>query len=173
VSVDNLLSARESLFSIGDNYKQFGSFYGETVFAFTSWDREQLVTLLSQEAHADGLEIVGPAPGFEPGKFQRTEIDLTLPADHFPNAGERLRDWLRSGYVPCNLRRTETGYQFDLPEKALKERVLFEGEYEETEETFRMHLAVGPKFDLLAFLQSFDSPRYSRLAEVRFSSLEW
>ena len=100
-------------------------------------------------------------------------IDMTLPVDWFPDAGERLRDYLRDSYVACNLRREGQGYRLDLPPKARKKRVLFDGEFEEVEGQFFARLVVGPKFDLLGFLKSFPQPERYRNAEVVVSALEW
>jgi hypothetical protein len=100
-------------------------------------------------------------------------LSLTLPVAHFPDAGQQLRDVLRTAYIPCNLRREGDGYRFDLPAKALKKRVLFQGRYEEVDDRYRIELQVSPKFDLLGYLRSFGAPERYRRAEVAVSELEW
>ena len=171
--VNNLLSARESLFTTKDNRRRYGPFHGETVFALRAWDTDEMLQTLLQGRQLGNLVILGLAEGFEPGKLRSMQIDLTLPADHFPSAGEQLRDFLRGAYVPCNLRREGSGYRFDLPPKARKKRVLFDGGFEEAEGGFIARLVVGPKFDLLGFLHSFPEPERHRRAKVAVSALKW
>ena len=170
--VDNLLSAQESLFTTRDNLRLYGPYYGETVFALRAWDADDVLQALLQD-HRLGDLILGLAEGYEPGRFQSMHIDMTLPVDWFPDAGERLRDYLRDSYVACNLRRENHGYRLDLPPKARKKRVLFDGEFEEVEGQFLARLVVGPKFDLLGFLKSFPQPERYRNTEVVVSALEW
>jgi radical SAM superfamily enzyme YgiQ (UPF0313 family) len=171
----NLLSARESLFTTGENRQRYPGFCGETVFALRAWDPEALVRALTDAA--GGFEpyfvFLSLAEGFEPGRFRRMGLSLTLPAVDFPDAGPRLRDFLRAAYVPCNVRREGAGFRFDLPPKALKKKVLFEGTYEQNGDRFTARLLVGPRFDLGGFLRSFGPPDRHRLAQVVVSGLEW
>lgn len=175
---DNLLSARESLFTTRENRRRYAGFYGETVFALKAWDSAALVhTLTTTEGSSDekvtGFEFLSLAEGFEPGRFRRMRLSLTLPVADFPDAGRRLLDFLRAAYVPCNVRREGAGYRFDLPAKALKKRVLFQGDYEQSADGFAARLVVGPKFDLHGFLRSFGEPDLHRLARVAISDVEW
>ncbi len=172
--MDNLLSARENLFTTRENRRRYGAFYGETVFALRAWDSEALVRFLTaaDEGIMPGFEFLSLAEGFEPGRFRHMQLFLTLPAADFPAAGRRLRDFLRAAYVPCNLRREGAGYRFELPAKARRKKVLFEGSYEQTADRFVARLVVGPKFDLLGFLRSFGEPERYRGAEVAISDLK-
>ncbi|HHS98377.1 MAG TPA: radical SAM protein [Chloroflexi bacterium] len=167
--VDNLLSARESLFTVGDNRKRYPhGLYGETVFAFRAWDAEALLEALATAGDRlqEFFDYLSPVEGFEPGRFSRATLGLILPADRFPDAAHRLRDFLRDSYVPCNLRREGERLYFDLPPKALRKRVLFAGWGRQEEGQCHLHLEIGPKFDLLSFLRSFEQPGADRLARM-------
>lgn len=174
--VDNLLSARESLFTVGENRKRYPhGLYGEAVFAFRAWDTDALLEAVA--AAGEKLEgfftYLSLVKDFEPGRFSRATLDLDLPIDRFPDAVLRLRDFLRAGYVPCNLRREGEYLRFDLPPRALRKRVLFEGEGRQEKDRYRLRLVVGPKFDLLGFLRSFDEPALYRLARVGVLDILW
>ena len=174
--VDNLLSARESLFTVGENRRRYPhGLYGETVFAFRAWDGEALLEALATAG--DRLQeffgYLSPVEDFEPGRFSRATLELDLPIDRFPDAVLRLRDFLRAGYVPCNLRREGDRLHLDLPPRALRKRVLFEGEGRQEKDRYRLRLVVGPKFDLLGFLRSFDEPALYRLARVGVLDILW
>jgi hypothetical protein len=167
--VDNLLSARESLFTVGENRKRYPpGLYGETVFAFRAWDAEALLEALATAGDRlqEFFDYLSPVEDFEPGRFSRATMELDLPADRFPDALHRLRDFLRAGYVPCNLRREGDRLHLDLPPRALRKRVLFKGEGRREGDRYRLRLEVGPKFDLRGFLRSFGQPRLDRLARV-------
>jgi hypothetical protein len=172
---ENLLAAEEALFTAPENRDRYANVYGETIYAIKGWDAAALVDALgSAEAGvAPGLEVLGMAEEFVPGQIERMWLSLTLPVAHFPDAGQQLRDVLRTAYIPCNLRREGDGYRFDLPAKALKKRVLFQGRYEEVDDRYRIELQVSPKFDLLGYLRSFGVPERYRRAEVAVSELEW
>jgi radical SAM superfamily enzyme YgiQ (UPF0313 family) len=171
--VDNLLAVQESLFSTRENLRRYGPLYGETIIALRAWNADEVLTTLVQQPSLGGLAILGMAEGFEPGRFSSMQFNMTLPVDWFPDVGGRLRDFLRGIYVPCNLRREGRGYRVDLPKKALKKKVLFDGEFEEVDGQFKARLVVGPKFDLLGFLRSFPQPERYRNAEVVVSALKW
>jgi len=171
---DGLLSARESLFTVGENRRRYPGLWGETVFAFRAWDPDVLLSAITGAAPRTppGFEFLSVVERFEPGRFRRMALSLTLPAAHFPDAGRRLLDFLRASYVPCNVRREGAGYRFDLPPRSLKKRVLFEGEYRQDDAHFVARLVVGPKFDLRAFLRSFGAPGLCHLASAAASDLE-
>ena len=199
---ESLLSAQESLFTVGENGRRYAGLYGDTVFALRAWDREALVSTLTADASGPGslaeallsrsgsapacpsaqvpiggggrgLEVVSIAEGFEPGHFRRARLSLTLPAAEFPAAGQRLLAFLRASYVACNVRHWGEGYRLDLSARALKKRVLFEGMYEQTADHFVADLVVSPKFDLLGYLRSFEGPDRGRQARVAVSELVW
>jgi len=163
--VENLLAAQEALFTSPAYRDRYAGrpvrLYGEMVFALKAWDPDALVDVL---ARAGGQSLLGDVrflaleQDFTPEVFNKLRIRMTLPSAHFPNAGRRLRLFLREGYVPTNLRRVGEGYRFDIPAKALKKKVLFEGAFHQDTEAFVAQLVVGPKFDLLGFLCSFEGP---------------
>jgi radical SAM superfamily enzyme YgiQ (UPF0313 family) len=173
--VDNLLIVRESLFTVRPIDDQFPVMSGETVFALKAWDKEALTRAMSdsREHVGRGFEVGRPVQGFEPGVFTRLRLDLHLPGDQFPEPRRRLEQHLRDAYLPYSLRREGTGYRFDLPRKALKKRILFDGLLEMRESGFFASLDMGPKFDLLAFLQAFGEKHVSRHAQAQVSKIEW
>jgi hypothetical protein len=171
----NLLAARESLFTTRDNRQRYAVLHGETVCALKAWEPGAVASAL---AAAEGratpfLNVLSLAEGFEPGRFRRAHLAIELPPTDFPDAGRQLLAFLRAAYVPCNVQREGAGYRFDLPARALKKKVLFEGTYEESDDRFIAHLTVGPKFDLLGYLRSFDGPDRHRLARACVTDLEW
>jgi hypothetical protein len=109
--------------------------------------------------------------GFVPGAFARMELALTLPTVYFPNAGPQLRASLHAAYAPVNIRRVGGGYAFDLPEKTLKKKLLFEGEFSQDETAFMARLVVGPKFELLDYLRSFPESERWREALVEVTRI--
>jgi ferredoxin len=171
-----LLSARESVFSVGENQERYANVYGETVLALRAWDAEWLAEVLAappESAPEDGLELLGPAPDFEPGVFERARLTLRLPTAHFPRAGRTLIEFLRAAYVPCNVRRQGGGYILDLPAKALKKRIVFAGRYREGPEETTVELTVSPKFDLLGYLRAFPESDRHRQARIEVTELAW
>ena len=172
---DNLLSARESLFTVKPNDRQFPGVSGETVFALKAWDAEPLQHALAdwRECAKTGFEIVGPAEGFTPGQFERLHLDLRLPGGFFPEPRARLEEYLRGAYLPYSLRREGERLVFDLPAKAPKKRILFGGTIEERGDVFTASLDVGPKFDLEALLRTFGEGNLSHYAQARVSTIQW
>ncbi len=166
---DDVLSIRESLFSVKGAAARYVGLFGETVVAIKTWDRDPehgVTAFLSQLSAPDtmlpgGVRFLGVLDGFEPGIFERMSLRLELPAQVFPDAGQQLRRYLQEQYVPVNLRGQDGGYVFDIPEKARKKRVIFEGRFAEADGAFEAELVVSPKFDLVAYLRSFpDAGRY-------------
>ena len=173
--VENLLSVRESLFTTRENLRRFPGFHGETVFALQAWDSDGLIQALQRldGASSDGLVFLSLVEGVEPGRFRQAVLTLTLPVAHFPDAGRRLVEYLRGMYVPCNVRREGEGYRLDLPARARKKRVVFEGSYRARAGLFAARLLIGPKFDLAGFLRSFGGPGRRRPTGVEFSDVAW
>ncbi len=171
--LDNLLSVEESLFTTKDNRRHYANLHGETVFALTAWDAAKLVEVLESESSVPRLPstvyrllLLGWLDSFETGTFARMELSLTLPSPHFPEAGPQLRRFLHAAYAPVNVRRVGEGYAFDIPNKALKKKLLFEGEFNQDETAFAARLVVGPKFELLDYLRSFPQPERWREARI-------
>ncbi len=127
--VDLLLSVRESLFTHPNLAGRFPAVNGEMVFALKGWDAEALYHVLSDRRKRSGwaFEIVGPAEGFSPGQFTRLHLDVHLPAQIFPDPRARLEEYLRAVYLPYSLQRERERLRFNLPEKALKKKLLFGG----------------------------------------------
>jgi hypothetical protein len=226
--VDNLLSVRESLLTVRPNEGRFPFVSGETIFGLKAWDVEALrhslraentpihdgtdTTLQSEKDPSPGSQathIIGPARGFTPGLFAQVHLDIRLPANPFSNPQAHLEQYLRSAYLPYSLRREDTyehqgrgtRYCLDLPDKALKKKIVFDGFFEvhapplapSPEESiehkgeeaaalpsswggggdFFASLDVGPKFDLAAFLLTFGEESLSRYAQVQVSEIKW
>jgi len=186
--VDNLLAVRESLFTVRPNDRRFPTMGGETVFALKAWDVEALETSFGRtETRFFGknlvsTRIVGPVEGFTPGAFTQLHLDMHLPGKFFPEPRARLEEYLRSAYLPYSLRRESARprgvrYRFDLPAKALKKKILFDGFFEIREDEHGgglfASLDIGPKFDLLAFLRTFGEENLSRHARLEVSGIRW
>lgn len=171
---DNVLTVRESLFTVRPNDRRFPIFSGETVFAIRAWDVEEMSRALAKGDEAfPGFEILGPAEGFTPGQYARLRLEIRLPADVFPEPRRRLEAYLRGAHLPYSLRREGNGYRFDLPTKALKKKILFAGFIETQEEGFFASLDVGPKFDPGELLRTFGHSNLARQAQIRVLHLEW
>jgi radical SAM superfamily enzyme YgiQ (UPF0313 family) len=171
--VGNLLSVRERCFSAGDLESRYPPVYGETILAVKAWDLPALgMALASADPFFNGMRFLGWLDDYEPGTFDRARIRLTLPSEHFPEAGQRLRRFLQDAYVPVNLRRVNEGYRFDVPEKARKKRVLLAGHFEQDAASFTAELEVTPKFDLVAYLRSFRGRDRILEAQVEVIELE-
>jgi hypothetical protein len=173
---DNVLSVRESLFTVRPLDRQFPNVSGETVFALKAWDTASLYQALSdsQELAGGEFEILGLAEGFTLGEFRRLRLKIRLPGAFFREPRARLEEYLRGAYVPYSLRREgKERLVFDLPSKALKKKVLFGGSIEERGDGFVADLEVGPKFDLAEFLGRFGEPGLRHHASARVSNIAW
>ncbi|MEA3340494.1 MAG: hypothetical protein U9R15_11060, partial [Chloroflexota bacterium] len=168
--LDNLLTVRESLFALPPNDSRFPIVSGETIFALKAWDAEALKI---SQGQGSGFEILGPAEGFTPGVFTRLHLDVHLPARLFPEPRARLEQYLRSAYAPYSLRREGDRLHFDLPRKAIKKKILFDGFFEVQKDGFWASLEIGPKFDLAAFLRTFGGETLFRHAQAHVSEIEW
>jgi len=190
----NLLAVRESLYSVippskgkkGAKRGRYPAMPGESVFAFYAWDTDAVGRAFSaprDPSTALGttntapfptpVHIIGPADHFQPGVFTRIHLDLTLDNEPFPQARRQLEDMLREAYVPYSLRREENGYRFEVPPKGQRKKVLLGGHFKSDECAFRASLDVGPRFDLLAFLERFGPPYHAAYAGLRASQIKW
>ena len=167
---DNLLSARESLFSAREMQGRWGVLSGETIFALKAWDTDALAARIRLLTSPD---ILGLAERFTPGAFETARVQLTLPLEIFPDAASRLRDFLRAIYLPVNLRRVGDTLHFELSSKALKKRIVLEGSGAQTAAATELTLQVSSRFDLLGFLRSFGGQSLYRQAHVTVSELRW
>jgi radical SAM superfamily enzyme YgiQ (UPF0313 family) len=202
---ENLLSAREKLFTVSSNDRRFPSMTGETVFALKAWDVEAMLDVIGRghapsengTPHADGMhpledecaseiaatykgfEIIGPAEGFTPGAFTRLQLEIHLPARYFPVPRQHLETYLRDAYLPYSLRREEpiqggkARYRFDVPTKGIRKKILYSGAFEIGAQGMDAWLEVGPGFDLLALLESFEERNLYRQAKVYVAGVEW
>jgi hypothetical protein len=163
--------------------RRFPAVSGETVFGLRAWDVEAMELALETRAREGigdlGFEMVGPVEGFTPGVFTKLHLDVHLPARFFPEPRARLEAYLRNAYVPYSLRRDGERLCFELARKALKKKVLFGGFIEPYEEGddgeggVFLSLDVGHKFDLGAFLETFDGKRLALQALTHVSQVEW
>jgi radical SAM superfamily enzyme YgiQ (UPF0313 family) len=181
---DNLLAVRESLFTVtpptsGRRTSKRGRYptmSGESVFAFYAWDVDALQRALSEPADVESARcaVARRADAFTPGVFSQLCLDLHLPAAIFDQPRRRLEQYLRDAYVPYSLRREEASrYRFDVPRKGLKKKVVLGGHFEIGETGFDASLDVGPRFDLLAFLDQFERSNPVRYAELKVSDIRW
>ncbi len=169
----NLLSVQESLFTTKANVPRYTGLYGETVVALKAWDRQAVRQALQMAGTLPGdVRFLGFLDAFEPGSFDRARLRLSLDAGHFPDAGRQLRTYLQGKFVPINLRGTGSGYLYDIPPKAKKKRVLFEGSFSQTDGRFDLDLVVSPKFDLVDYLKSFTEAGRYREAHVEVVQLD-
>ncbi len=179
---------RESLFTVSPNDRRFPPLSGETVFALKAWDVEIVLRalsgsaeneLLSAEPTAYEFKVWGPAVGFTPGAFTRIELEMHLPAAHFPEPRAHLETYLREAYLPYSLRREEprqggeTRYRFEVPSKGLRKKILFGGAFEVGPSGMDAWLEVGPGFDTMAFLEGFGGRNLYRQARVHVVGVEW
>lgn len=175
--VENILSVKESLFAAPELRGRYPpGLFGWTVFSVRAWDATGLSHALARAGVrlALDLEYGSVADGFQPGRFEQAFLELFLPTELFPRPMEGLRDFLRAAYLPCNLRRSESGVRLDLSPKALRKRVLFSAEGRAQANGLHMRLAVSPKFDLLGFLRSLEARRGGyRLARVEVTQVTW
>jgi len=168
---EQLLSAQESLFATKDQRRRYAGLYGETVCAFKAWDVEVLQSIVKEET-ASGVRFLGWVNDFTPGAFSRIELRFRLPTAHFPDAANCLRKFLQAEYVPVNLRRNGDGYVLDIPEKARKKKVIFEGELAQDGPVCVGRLVVSPKFDWVSYLRAFPDSERWREAQAEVTRLE-
>lgn len=119
------------------------------------------------------VHVIGPAGNFQPGVFTRIHLDLILDRISFPQPRRQLEEMLHESYVPYSLRREENGYRFEVPPKGERKKVLFAGHFGDDEHTFWASLDVGPRFDLLAYLERFGPPYHAAYAGLRSSQISW
>jgi hypothetical protein len=205
---ENLLSARESLFTISPNEQHFPPLTGETVFALKAWNVEALLDVIEHSrvfssalvghtagengnlcdmetattenaATAMGFQVLGPAEGFAPGMFTRLQLEIHLPARHFPEPRRNMETYLRGAYLPYSLRREEprqggeARYRFDVPTKGLRKKILYSGAFEISTRGMDAWLEVGSGFDLLALLEGFGERNLARQARVYVAWVQW
>lgn len=191
----NLLQVQEAIFSHHTYRERYPLLAGEARFALTAWacpkplrcaawDATALASIEADAALPGGVRFLGWVEDVAPESLRRMTLRLMLCADHFPQAGHRLRKFLHAAYVPVNLRRIDPAdlsfavqdvgraYEFTISEKARKKRVIFEGAFLEGSSHFQAEVVVSPKFDLLGYLGSFGAPNRWREAAVSVTSLQ-
>jgi hypothetical protein len=178
--VENMLSVRESLFTVPPNDRRYPPMTGETVFALKAWDMEGVRdSEIAATNMSGGFEIVGPAEGFTPGTFTRLHLEMHLPASPFPKPRAHLERYLREAYLPYSLRREEprqggeARYRFDVPPKGMRKKILFGGAFEVGPSGMDAWLEVGPGFEPLAFFEGFGGRTLYRQARVHVVGVEW
>lgn len=187
----HLLQTQEAIFSHHVHRERYPVLAGETRFALAAWAWAALAMIEDGATLPGGVRFLGWEEDVAPEKLRRMTLRLTLRADHFPQAGHRLRKFLHAAYVPVNLRRIDPAdlsflsfeaqanagdgaraYEFTISEKARKKRVIFAGAFLEGSDRFQAEIVVSPKFDLLGYLGSFGAPDRWREAEVTVTSLQ-
>jgi hypothetical protein len=184
---DNLLSVRESLLTVAPPSRgrrsgkrgRYPTMSGESVFALYAWDVEALHAVLCGpiDTQEPTFDVVRQVDAFTPGVFRQLHLGLHLPAPLFKHPRQRLEAYLGDAYVPYSLRREEaqnTGtrrYRFDVPAKGLKKKVILGGHFEVDEAGFSAGLDIGPRFDLLAFVERFGCPDLLRYAKLESSDI--
>jgi hypothetical protein len=158
--IDNLLSVREAFFAGQSPRDRFPPWYGRSVFALTAWDPAALAAALEEVSAG----LVTPA-GFR--------LRLQLPERFFPQAGERLLQYLASEHAPATARREGQDLALVPGPKALKRRVLLAGvvrgagsEGAAGNGRRIIELTAGPRFRLRRYLDLFPEPEAWRRALV-------
>jgi len=157
--VDAVLSVREALIGPWCGARLASPWYGETVAAVTSWEPTVEIDRACRRA----------PEGYEPGAFSSLDLEVDLPREVFPWAGEGITAWLRGDRAPATIRRTETGWTIELPDAWRKRRALLGGGWRDTGGGIVVAIRVGAKFDLPAFLAGVAGPEAARLARVRLT----
>jgi hypothetical protein len=184
---DNLLSVRESLFTVtppsrgrrAGKRRRYPTMGGESVFALYAWDVKALQEVLCEpiDTRKPTFDVVKQIDAFTPGVFNQVHLDLHLPADLFEQPRRHLEEYLGEAYVPYSLRRQEaqstdaSRYCFNVPAKGRKKKVILGGHFEIDEAGFSASLDVGPRFDLLAFLEQFGRTSPSHYAKLKVSNI--
>ncbi len=162
-NVENVLSVRESL--IGPWATDLDApWFGQTVVAVLAWDTEAAV--------GGSLGGSPTLDAFPPGCFRSLDLRLTLPGAFFPQAGSRLSSFLNGEHVPITLRRTESGGEYTVGQKALRKKALLAGRFTDSVSEAVLELRVGPRFPLAAYLGSFPEPGASRRALLEVLGIE-
>jgi hypothetical protein len=154
---ENLLVLRESLFSHLELRSQWAGLAGETVFGAKVWDRDAwlqaLANLNAEQATAIGLGLV---PGdWQEGTFRRARLRLRLTKVDHRQVIERLSAFLEKSYCPARQLRRGDHLIFEVSEKALKKKVLFEGTLTSGGAESLLEWSVGPRFDPRQWVRLF------------------
>ena len=102
--------------------------------------------------------------------FQALEIELRLPVEFFPDAGNVFQRWLKERRIAFSLRRTERGLSLQLDPK--KKTFLATAELERRDAETVFQLTAGPAFDLAAFITAFGDRALARRAAVVIRRIE-
>ena len=156
---ENLLSVRETLFAGQGPRDRFPPWFGRSVFALTAWEPEELAAALQEVALLTAER--------EPA-IAEIRLRLYLPGRFFPQADERLGQYLRAEHAPATVRRAGAELRLELGARALKRRVLLAGVLRAVEGGVAAELTIGPRFRLRRYLDLFPEPEAWRraLAEV-------
>jgi hypothetical protein len=181
--IDNLLSVREILFAGQGPRDRYPPWYGRSVFSLTAWDPEALQAAL-QNAPS---EHTGPPPsggqtGPTPSALEVAEIRLRLelPERFFPQAGERLAEYLAAEHAPATARRLGPDLVLEPGARALKRKLLLAGVWRAAAEEATgggelrvAELTIGPRFRLRRYLGLFPEPQAWRRALVEVLDFAW
>lgn len=163
--IDNLLSAEEAVFSVGEHKDRHVIPSGETVVRVKVWDQNAFAAALRD----DSLFTPRPDNALTAGSFAEAvwEIRTGLsPRDAARLAGE----WLMENKLPHTLRRDQDGWRLELAPAAIKKRVASHLEVSPENTGSRLRLTFSPKAqirELLARLPNAEQPPRLRCVSLR------
>jgi hypothetical protein len=180
----NLLAVREILFAGQDARDRFPPWFGRSLFALTAWDPQALTAALGLTADTATDSSASPAAG--PPEEARSSprgaahgaspsairLRLRLPAPFFPQAGERLLQYLAAEHAPATFRRAGAELLLQPGPKALKRKVLLQGSLLADGDGLVGELTVGPRFRLRRYLDLFPEPEAWRRALVEVLAVQ-
>ncbi len=171
--IDNLLTVRESLFTVRPLSERFPPPGGETVLGLKGWDTAALRQVLEEltASQTPHMQVLGLLDEFTPGTFTQARLHLHLPAEAFAEPRYHLEQHLRASYLPYSLRRRGERYHIEVPPRGHKKKLLFGGWFTVDRHGLKAELEIGPRFNLLSFLRRFDLPVPELKATIVMSHL--
>jgi radical SAM superfamily enzyme YgiQ (UPF0313 family) len=165
--IENLLSVREILFAGQGPRDRFPPWFGRSVFALTGWEPEALAAALGDDPGEGALwETVLPAAARAPAAAE-IRLRLELPGRFFPQAAERLGQYLAAEHAPATARRLDSELHLEPGARALKHKVLLAGVVRQAADGVVAELTIGPRFRLRRYLELFPEPEAWRRALVQ------
>jgi hypothetical protein len=152
------------------------------VFALTAWEPEALAAALKNAPSGQTwpLPSGGQAGLASAPEVAEIRLRLQLPERFFPQAGERLAEYLAAEHAPVTARRSGPELVLEPGARALKRKVLLAGAVRAAAgETacegalFVAELTIGPRFGLRRYLGLFPEPQAWRRALVEVLDFAW